>query len=638
MKKKLLSLILLLSIGMGTFTATGCNGLGTPNSSQNASIEESLENADGSESTFSSENSGGSSVEDFGCTDGSAHEDNDGNGSCDICMETVAFTFDIFAINDLHGKFEDTKVQPGVDELSTYFAQTKEKNENTIILSSGDMWQGSPESNITKGTIITDWMNAMGFVSMTLGNHEYDWGAEYIKKNQAIANFPFLAINVYDNFTNERVDYCQPSVMVAQNGVKIGIIGAIGDCQSSISAEYVRDVSFKVGAELTNLVMEESNKLREEGADFIVYSIHDGNNAYDQRLSAEGYVDLVFEGHTHQAYGTIDDYGVYHLQNGGDNGGVSHAQVNINYVTGDTTVLKAGYEATSKYASYDDHPIVDELMGKYKDEVAIAYEVLGQNDKTRESYEILNACAKLYYEAGVKKWSDKDVILGGAYMQLRAPYKLQAGTIIYGDLMNILPFDNRIVLCGIRGSDLRNTFFSNKKNYYVYCREDFDVNDIEDTSVYYVITDSYTSQFKPNNLIELETYNTTTFPRDLYAQYVREGNLTSDFSNITLTSIPEIIAIGQALAAGSKTEETYFVKGTIISIDNAYYGNMTIVDENANQLYVYGTKDKNGNFYSTTGNALNIGDTLLLEGPVLHYQGSQSSKIELEHAIVWQVN
>lgn len=665
MKKKFVSLLLCLSVAVGAFG--GCfNGLGGLNSSQadgekseedisvsmetdssQDSLEDSSQESSKDSSEDSSQDSSKDSFEDSSqdssedssdnssdSAEETAHKDANDDGKCDICAQTVAFTFDIFALNDLHGKFEDTDAQPGVDELSTYFTQTRERNENTILLSTGDMWQGSPESNVTKGAIITDWMNAMNFVSMTLGNHEYDWGEEYIKKNQQIANFPFLALNVYDKFTNERVDYCQPSVLVEQKGVKIGIIGAMGDCYSSISAEQVAGVTFKVGSELTALVKAESNKLRSEGADFIVYSIHDDSTAYDEVLSKDGYVDLVFEGHTHQSYGKKDAYGVYHLQNGGDNKGVSHAEVKINYVTGTTAVLKAEYVATSVYQSYEDHPIVDELMEKYKDEVAIAYEALGKNDKTLYADEILSVCARLYYEAGAEKWRDKEIVLGGAYMKLRAPYQLNAGMVVYGDLMNILPFDNRIVLCRILGKNLKNTFFASRDNYYVYCKEGFEESKIADNTYYYVITDSYTSQYAYNRLEELETYDEKVFPRDLYAQYIREGNLTVDLSKITLTDIPTLNAIGKNLAANVETSEKYFVKAKIKSVDRADYGNLTLEDEQGNTLYIYGTKDQKGNYYGKMDNPPKVGDTVLLEGSMYNYKGT---KAEMKDAILWQV-
>ena len=83
-----------------------------------------------------------------------SHTDVDDNGHCDDCGLSVIVLLDLYAINDLHGKFADTDEQPGVDELTTYLKGESTKHDNTIFLSSGDMWQGGAESNITKGQII----------------------------------------------------------------------------------------------------------------------------------------------------------------------------------------------------------------------------------------------------------------------------------------------------------------------------------------------------------------------------------------------------------------------------------------------------------------------------------------------------
>ena len=213
------------------------------------------------------------------------HGSGDGGGTGDggSGSGSGTYTLDVYAINDMHGKFTDTDAQPGVDEMTTYLRKVQTE-QNALLLSSGDMWQGSCESGLTKGNIITDWMNELGFSAMTLGNHEFDWGEEPVKANAAIAEFPLLAINVYDEDTNQRVDYCQPSVLVDKGDVQIGIIGAIGDCYSSISADQVEGIYFKTDAELTDLVKTESQKLKTQGADFIIYSLHDG---YGRSSSSE---------------------------------------------------------------------------------------------------------------------------------------------------------------------------------------------------------------------------------------------------------------------------------------------------------------------------------------------------------------
>ena len=476
--------------------------------------------------------------------DRDAHTDEDNDGSCDDCGISVIITFDFYALNDLHGKFDDTDSQGGVDELSTYLANAYNTDDNVILLSSGDMWQGSFESNSTKGLIITDWMNELDFVSMTLGNHEYDWGEEHIKANVALAEFPFLAINIYERDTNERVDYVQSSVLVERGGMKIGIIGAIGDCYSSISGDKVEDVYFKTGAALTELVKAESEKLRAEGADYIVYSIHGGFGSnssasmvqtsslrgyYDASLSKDGYVDLVFEGHTHKSYAFEDEYGVPHLQNGGDNSGISHVEVRLNFANGYDRVSVSEIIKPSRYANLEDHPIVDELLEKYADQVDAGKLVLGQNSRLRNSTEIKNLVADLYYEAGIERWGDKyDIALGGGFISVRSPYDLAAGEVKYSDLNSLLPFDNQLVLCSIKGRDLKNKFFeTNNSNYYI-AYGDYGAsirNNIDYNATYYIITDTYCSSYAYNNLTVVEYYDAGVYARDLIADYIRAGGL-----------------------------------------------------------------------------------------------------------------
>ena len=476
--------------------------------------------------------------------DRDAHTDEDNDGSCDDCGISVIITFDFYALNDLHGKFDDTDSQGGVDELSTYLANAYNTDDNVILLSSGDMWQGSFESNSTKGLIITDWMNELDFVSMTLGNHEYDWGEEHIKANVALAEFPFLAINIYERDTNERVDYVQSSVLVERGGMKIGIIGAIGDCYSSISGDKVEEVYFKTGAALTELVKAESEKLRAEGADYIVYSIHGGFGSnssasmvqtsslrgyYDASLSKDGYVDLVFEGHTHKSYAFEDEYGVPHLQNGGDNSGISHVEVRLNFANGYDRVSVSEIIKPSRYANLEDHPIVDELLQKYADQVDAGKLVLGQNSRLRNSTEIKNLVADLYYAAGIKRWGDKyDIALGGGFISVRSPYDLAAGEVKYSDLNSLLPFDNQLVLCSIKGRDLKNKFFeTNNSNYYI-AYGDYGAsirNNIDYNATYYIITDTYCSSYAYNNLTVVEYYDAGVYARDLIADYIRAGGL-----------------------------------------------------------------------------------------------------------------
>lgn len=476
-----------------------------------------------------------------GCSGG--HKDRGNDGLCDRCNKSVVETVDFYVINDLHGKILDTANQPGLDELTTYLKMNGLSDENAIFLSAGDMWQGSSESNLTYGMMMTDWMNELGFAAMTLGNHEFDWGEEYIEACDGAAEFPFLAINVYDKDTNERVDYCQPSTVVDLGNIQIGVIGAVGDCYSSISADKVEEVYFKVGGELTELVMEESERLRREGADFIAYVLHDGygrssssqdyvspgklSSYYDDELSS-GYVDVVFEGHTHQSYVMYDNYEVYHLQAGSENRAISHVEFKINYANGKSELTLAETVSNDIYSRYADDSIIDELSDKYADAIAEATRVLGQNRDFLSGYEVCDIVARLYLDAGLEEWGDAyDIALGGGYLSARSPYNLYAGEVVYGDLHSILPFDNEIVLCSVSGYNLNRRFLNTDNGDYHVSLSEYGegLGYVDYSSTYYVVVDSYTAQYAPNGLTVIAGLGPNIYARDLLAEYIENGGL-----------------------------------------------------------------------------------------------------------------
>lgn len=474
-----------------------------------------------------------------------SHIDAENDGFCDRCSEMTLVYIDFFCVNDLHGKVADADSHPGVDELSTYLKTARENNENTILLSPGDMWQGSPESNLTHGLLTTEWMNELGFAAMTLGNHEYDWGEEPIIENSEIAQFPFLAINIYERETDKQVSYCQSSHVVDLGKVQVGIIGAMGDCYSSISADKVSDVYFKTGQELSQLVKAESERLRSEGVDFIVYLIHDGygqsksasttnipsaqlRDYYDGTLS-NGYVDLVFEGHTHQRYILKDEHGVYHLQNKGDNKGISHVEICYNIGNDQHSVETSKLIATGDYVKLEDDPIVAQLLDKYSEDINRGTELLGTNAAQRDGVFLRQKVADLYYEIGEEYWGNEyDIALGGGFMSIRSPGTLPPGDVTYGDLYSLFPFDNQLVLCSIKGQELRDKFFETDNDRYFIAYGDYGQqikNNIDPNATYYVVTDTYSSLYGPNKMTEIARFDEDIFARDMLAEYIREGGL-----------------------------------------------------------------------------------------------------------------
>ena len=464
-----------------------------------------------------------------GSTNSSIHDNSSSNTSSSSAEEGETINLQIYAFNDLHGNVIDSGTGLGISK-TTSLLKTHANKDNVLYISQGDMWQGSAESNLTHGNLVTDWMNQNNFVSMTLGNHEFDWGEDPIKDNASKANFPFLACNIYNVNTNQRVDYCEASTIVEKNGAKIGVIGAIGDCYSSISASRVRNVEFLVGEQLTNLIKEESRKLKQQGCDMIIYSVHDDYSNYDVSLS-NGYVDLVFEGHSHQNYVRVDDYGVYHIQGGGYNSTIPY--VNFDLDTGSNTInvkQARALDTNDYYSSVDNDADTETLFAKYDSIIGHVHDPIGYNAYDRNSYFLRQLIADLYLQAGLEKWSASyNIFLAGGYISCRSPYYLPAGPVSYADIYSLFPFDNDIELCTVSGYYLSSKFVNTEnENYFISYTSYGESNreSINNYDTYYLISDTYSSDYAPNNLTVVAKYRTDGYyARDLLKDYIAAGHL-----------------------------------------------------------------------------------------------------------------
>ena len=573
----------------------------------------------------------------------SEHLDDDGNEICDDCGIDVTVELDFYAFNDLHGVFNDTDTNPGLDELTTFLKNAyADETSHEILLSSGDMWQGSVESSSNKGQLMTHWMNHMGFVSMTIGNHEFDWGSAYIAENAEIAEFPFLGINI----TDENVDtpYCQPSVVIERGGVKIGIIGAIGDVLSSVSGEFTSGVSFAARTELTNMVKEEAARLRQEGCHLVIYSIHAGydnsysgikdmssNLGYYNLSLSEGYVDLVFESHSHQSYIIRDKHGVYHLQGGGYNSGISFANICYNLVTNTYQVEELEIMDTDVYAdeTLKDDPIVEQLYSQYFAQEDPYTAVIGRNNVVRNSHEIGEMVAQLYLEKGREIWGDKyNVVLGGGFIKTRTPYDLHAGNVTYSQLYSLLPFDNALVLCELTGKQLREKMLGSSSYFCAY--DEGLRSSIVDTEIYYVVTDTYTSFYKYNMFTEIDRLE-DYYARDLLKDFIAEGGWGAA---PVAVSIAQANAIGAALGSNESTQQAYQLTGVVTSVVNTTYGNLYIQDEEGNSFYIYGLYDASGRVrYDSMENPPKVGQWITVIGAITKYVNAQGAvTIEIKGA------
>jgi 2',3'-cyclic-nucleotide 2'-phosphodiesterase (5'-nucleotidase family) len=94
-----------------------------------------------------------------------------------------------------------------------------------IALSGGSSWTGRPISLWFKGAPVVDVMNGMGYDGMTIGNLDFHFGTSQLTQRAAEANFPLLASNIRLQASGGVPAYAEPFAVKTVNGLRVGLIG-----------------------------------------------------------------------------------------------------------------------------------------------------------------------------------------------------------------------------------------------------------------------------------------------------------------------------------------------------------------------------------------------------------------------------
>lgn len=172
-------------------------------------------------------------------------------------------TIDILSTSDLLGRLDNN-----TSLLASYFNYYKKQNtEGTLIVDAGDSLQGTFLSNSFKGRPIVEIMNHIGYDTMTIGNHEFDWGVNAFLKTIKRANFDILAANIYQKKSHDIVDWADPYTILHKHSLKIGIIGfTTKETPSSTYPDKVKSLEFRDPTEVSKKLI---HKLRNMGVDLI---------------------------------------------------------------------------------------------------------------------------------------------------------------------------------------------------------------------------------------------------------------------------------------------------------------------------------------------------------------------------------
>ena len=277
--------------------------------------------------------------------------------SCSQPADTVV-QLRILETSDIHmhvvdyDYFQDQpSLTVGLARTAALLAAARAEVENSVLVDNGDLLQGNPlgdfmarHRGLQDGDVhpVYKAMNLLDYTVANIGNHEFNYGLEFLEKSIAGANFPYISANVFhddgDDDPSNDVPYFQQYLIVdrtltAQDGsshdIKIGFIGFVPPqiMQWDRSNLRGRVVAHDVIDTATVLVP----KMKAEGADIVVAIPHSGistatRNGMEEQttyyLSLVPDIDAIMFGHSHRVFpsDTYADIGGVDLINGTING------------------------------------------------------------------------------------------------------------------------------------------------------------------------------------------------------------------------------------------------------------------------------------------------------------------------------
>ncbi|KAI8717453.1 hypothetical protein NCS52_00821200 [Fusarium sp. LHS14.1] len=175
-----------------------------------------------------------------------------------------------------------------------------EDQPKVLTLFSGDVFNPSLESTVTKGQHMVPVLNMIGTDCACVGNHDFDFGVKQYENLSSQCNFPWLLANVIDPDLGEEIplgNAKKTHMLTTSNGIKVGLIG-LGE------REWLETInSLPPNLEYrsaTAVAKELVPQLREQGAEIIICLSHQ-REPNDDKLAkqTEGLIDIILGGHDH---------------------------------------------------------------------------------------------------------------------------------------------------------------------------------------------------------------------------------------------------------------------------------------------------------------------------------------------------
>ncbi|OSD02817.1 Metallo-dependent phosphatase [Trametes coccinea BRFM310] len=206
-----------------------------------------------------------------------------------------------------------------LDDIREQWPLRPDGKRDGLVLFSGDVFSPSVESSVTRGSHMVPVMNAIGPDVTVTGNHDFDFGYPHLSKLIQDTNFPWILSNIIDTETSRIPDHLHEYYVFERAGIRIGVIGLVEKEWIATVSTWPPNFKYK---DMAEVALDLSERLRDPEGEYkcdIIIALTHARVPNDIALakkvnalspSAQGTksiddlhgVDVIFGGHDHLYY------------------------------------------------------------------------------------------------------------------------------------------------------------------------------------------------------------------------------------------------------------------------------------------------------------------------------------------------
>lgn len=378
----------------------------------------------------------------------------------------------ILHTTDLHGHVlptVDYDGRAGVGGLlrcATLIERVRAERPNTLLVDCGDLFQGSAESYLTDGRIMTRALEWLRYDAWVLGNHEFDWGLPVLQALHDATSLNMLGANIVGRpGLASPLPRVKPYVIREVDGVRVAIVGLITPGVPSWSTpDLLGSALFERSVAALRRVLPQ---VRAEDPDILLLATHQGFRTYgDDHANEVNAIarefpdfDAILGGHSHQPVERALVGGQMLFTQAGYYG-IWLGQLDLTY---DTVARKVVQKQARLHRVDEQVPRHPELEAIVREDLDRAEAYLGERvgSAANEIPFATDAYGRSPVQTlicrAIAEAADAEIVLHG----LLDEAALAEGPLTMADVWRVVPYENRIAVALLTAGELEEILREN---------------------------------------------------------------------------------------------------------------------------------------------------------------------------------